>query len=278
MSNNAVSFQSESGFSIPTEELDKIVTLQIASQPAGIASNGDAVAIADYFFPGITLWKTRKSREGLGVEVSHIRGARFPGMRESVRLWEDVARPGGANRSQTVNFGPDGTLWVTRNGERAILVLAPPTNWEKLWSASATLFLPEVPGSRGNDVLHSALLLQDMLGTIESSRDLEHWTLNSYQAKDGGILLMNSAPSPQWRYGIASKDNGHTLLTITDLRSHEEPGIYNTEKGVVLSGIHGNGICFLSDGSAIITQYGWASKKAMGDPGAIVFVPARMLS
>lgn len=257
---------------IPAESLGRTYIIPLGFQPLGIASkataDGDLIAIAAYFEPAVCLAKAWKDEAGLHLLVGWIRGVQYQG--ESVRLFPDIAMPGGANRCQTVNFGAKDLL-VSRNAGRELFFLRSALGED--WELMAKTVLP------GEGMVHSALLSLEHyhLTTIESSEDLNEWTRNAYMLEGNEFkLVAPPEPVPAFTYGAGRRSNDPGFYFVTDFRSQEEPGIYR-ERERVADGCFGNGICFLSDGSALVTRYGQGhSGPFNGVPGALIYIPAGM--
>ncbi len=271
----------EGGITIPADRLSEIVEIPLGFQPMGIcakpAGDGDDIAIADYFGPAICRSYVKRDEKGLNFAVNWIRGAKH-GI-ENVRLFPDVASPGGANRAQTVNFGPVGTLWVSRNAGREFFVLSPDVKCG--WRLVEKVALPD---SVRMVMVHSALLDFDRLYTIESSDDLSGWVRVVYR-----ITLMNDFAPPfrveresmrEWFYGGVAWKIG--TFVVTDFRAALPHGIYDVSGDsprLIVPGVWGTGICFLSDGSALVSRHGQSHSAAFnGLPGALIYVPARMFA
>ncbi len=258
------------GITIPTDELNGIVEISLGFQPLGISSSGNRIAIAAYFEPAICLAEINTDENGMHFKVSWIRGVNN-GI-SSVRLFPDMLIWGEANRAQTVNFGPNGTLWVTRNADRKFFILTPSDSPGGRWTLTGSITLPE---NSGMAYIHSALLLPelDTLYLIESSGDGNEWRLGIYSSVDDTIICGSSDAVKPYTYGIGSAKNG--LFTISDFRT-EEHGIYKYGK-LVLPDIYGNGICLLPDGSALVTRYGQASPGCFnGEPGKLIYIPKHL--
>lgn len=269
----------EGGITVPAEKLNEITEISLGFQPLGIASQpaadgSDDIAIADYFGPAICTANVKHDDRGLHFTVDWIRGVEH-GV-ERVRIFPDIAKPGGANRAQTVNWDHVGDLWVTRNGlgDRDFFVLSQSVDG---------LCLVEKMALPGSGMVHSALLNCDVrkVWTIESSNDLKCWSRFTYQLDDqfANPVLQMREPVPDWSYGVAGK-NGEFI--VTDYRAAVPHGIYDVSSAtprLVVPGVWGTGICFLSDGSALVSRYGQSHSGAFnGLPGALVYVPARMFA
>lgn len=78
---------------------------------------------------------------------------------------------------------------------------------------------------------------------------------------------------------FSKREDGHLLpFTVTDFRADDPPGVYFGDK-LVVPGIHGTGICLLSDGSALVTQHGQSDIGPFhGRPGALIYIPASMMA
>lgn len=260
------------GVTIPADRLNEIVEISVGFQPLGICGSprddGDQVAIASYFHPAIFtahVWHD----DGLHFEVEWIRRVNH-GI-QSVRLFPDVSQPSFANRADTVNFDEKGNLWVTRNSERDFYILSPPASKEKgRWTLTNKVTLPIQES--GYEGINSALLADNLILTIESAGDLKRWSICVYGREDLG--LKSRVSSKPWRYGLALRGRSTVPCTVTDFRSRERHGIYRG-KLLVVPNVEGNGIYFLSDGSALVTRYGESHPSPLGIPGALLYVPAR---
>lgn len=266
----------EEGVTIPVEQLEGIVHLSLGFQPSGIVSQSwgdvdriDRIAIAAYFEPAVCLVRVRRDEKGLHFAVNWIRGVNH-GI-QSVRLFPDFLR-GDANRAQTVNFGPDGTLWVSRNADRTFFILSPPTDPKGRWTLTGKVTLP------GEGMVHSALLDEGILTTIESILDLEEWEIAEYEYKieENKFYSLSKNRVDQYLYGVAKWQGENWFVTDYRYKKPQRNGIYK-QFSLVVPDIYGDGICFLSDGSALVTRYGQASPGCFnGEPGALIYVPAHM--
>ncbi|GEM_PF-1106296 len=274
----------EGGITIPADRLNDIVEIPLGFQPLGICARpadggGDDIAVADYFGPAICTARVKRDEKGLNFKVDWIRGARF-GF-DQIRLFPDVASPGGANRMQTVNWGRDGTLWIGRNTGREFFVLSPDAKCG--WHLVEKVELPAA-----DRVVHSALvgLGNQCTHTVESTSDLKCWSQVIYAGKPNAkgvdaLHLLASFLLPSWFYGLAMK-NG--VFAVTDFQATVSRGIYDVNRTdqpprLVVPNVWGTGICFLSDGSALVSRYGQSHPLAFnGLPGALIYVPARMFA
>ena len=265
----------EGGVTIPSERLGGPVEIPLGCQPLGITALGNRVAIAAYFEPAVCLAEVNRDSAGLHFKVEWIRGVNH-GV-ESIRLFPGLAPGGRENRCQTACFAPDGELWVCRNGDREFFVLSPPIPPAKRWTLTRRVKFPasnaELP------MVHSAVIVGggDVV-TIESEDDeFKNWFFRRYEVDGDGLRLVSSLPSwSPWSYGVVWR--GCSFWRVTDFRTEDEPGIYRGDD-LVVSGVNGNGICFLSDGSALVTRYGHSAKGAFnGLPGALIWVPAEKFS
>lgn len=255
----------------PADYLGGIMKIPLGFQPLGIASEGNKIAIAAYFEPAICLAEVSRDDAGLHFRVSWIRGVNH-GI-QSVRLFPDMLMWGEANRAQTVNFGPNGTLWVSRNGDRTFFILSPPPadNPKGRWTLTGKVALP------GEGIVHSALLVGHRLTTVESSLDAESWFHRDYMAYEISLLSEREIKIDSnfnFSYGIGQRDDDRYF--VTDFRCPGPHGIYRWDR-IAVPNIYGDGICFLSDGSALVTKYGHASPGAFnGEPGGLIYVPAHL--
>ncbi len=274
-------------FAINHDRLGKVVEIPLGFQPLGIASrrlsdNQDEIAIAAYFEPAICLARIARGHIGLQFEVEWIRGIHYEDG-ATIRLFPDLAA-GGANRAQTVNFGWNGCLLVSRNCESRFFIIFPslhgtPEKWGSWNHGSFAL-----PVSDGN-IIHSALLVnpdaeQPTIITVESGTDLESWSLGRYERIMNRWQRLEGRRSlPPYVYGIGQnpRDFREESWLVTDYRFEGPPGVMRGTT-LVLPGVYGNGICFLSDGSALVTRYGHGHPCAFnGVPGALIYIPSELL-
>ena len=269
----AKSFSNQLGeMLIPAYKLSHIIEITLGFQPLGIASQGNKIAIAAYYESAICLAEVNRDKEGLRFRVDWIRGVNH-GI-QSVRLFPDIPQLSGVNRAQTVNFGPDGTLWVSRNGDREFFILSRPTAESAgRWTLTKKFTLP------GEGMIHSALIEDgaSRLLTIESTMDLEEWGYCVYSMVSNDKVV--SIYSQPYFYGLGIGRQG-SAMKITDYRAEMPHGIYTVDgDNPVISDIWGNGICFLPDGSALVTKYGQAAPGPFnGDPGSLIYIPAKFFS
>jgi hypothetical protein len=260
------------GITIPTDELHDIVVIPLGFQPLGISGSGNRIAIAAYFEPAICMAEINTDENGMHFNVNWIRGVNH-GI-QSVRLFPDMLIYGEANRAQTVNFGPNGTLWVTRNADRKFFILTPSNSPGGRWTLTGSITLLE---NHNMAFLHAALLHigHNDIYAIESSDDGNEWRFSIYSLTDGQFTCGSNDIIKPYTYGIGSAQDGG-LLTISDFRA-EKHGIYRYGK-LAYPDIYGNGICLLQDGSALVTRYGQASPGCFnGEPGKLIYIPKHLL-
>lgn len=267
------------GLTVPTTLLHEHVEIPLGFQPLGISSDEkDRIAIAAYFEPAVCLAEVTRDDQGLHLAVTWVRGAKH-GI-QSVRLFPDISQPGGANRAQTVNFGQSGELLVSRNGGREFFVLTDDGSDKRTLTGLRTLPTGEI-----SRTVHSATLDKDgTLRTVESAADLQGWAMHTYDSDGDGFRERGtSLPLPDWTYGIGVKAEDTRPWLVTDFRAKDPHGIYRMDdKGeleLVVPDVWGTGICFLSDGSALVSRYGQGhSAPFNGVPGALIYVPASLFS
>ena len=197
---------------------------------------------------------------------------------QSVRLFPDVLRDSDINRTQTVNFGPNGTLWIPRNGdpERSFFVLPPPQNTGDKWSLTDKILLP--PDGDDMAMIHSALWEHktNRIFTIKSSADVNEWQSTIYSVADEKTLFYNSSDRIEpFTYGITLTNYG--LLTVTNFRSTKKHGIY-LYQNLAVPDVFGNGITSLSDGSVLVSVYGQTCPGPFnGVPGMLLYISKKQL-
>lgn len=268
----------EGGITIPPERLGEIVEVHLGFQPLGVSALGNRVAIADYFAPAVCLAEVNRDAAGLHFKVDWVRGVDH-GV-ESIRLFPGMA-VGGANRCQTACLASGGELWICRNGDREFFVLSPPIPPATRWTLTRRVKFPSSDAEF--PMVHSAVVEDDRVTTVESEDSgFKNWFHKQYRAHGGELMLerviANSIAGQcwPWGYGVSRRDD--KVWTVTDFRTEKNPGIY-ADGDLVVPGVYGNGICFLPDGSALVTRYGGSAKGCFnGVPGALIWVPAEKLS
>src|SRR3989344_2086705 len=147
---------------IPTEELGDVWQYDLGSQPLGCASKvlsptQTLILLFAYFEPCIGKILAIQKDDGLHLQIDWIRGSMLG--TESVRFFPSLPIPPGQfSRGQTVNFGPRGTMIVSRNIGGQLLIHSPIDN-----------ILPDAPNwaltgqieLRGAGAIHSVLLELD---------------------------------------------------------------------------------------------------------------------
>lgn len=253
-------------------------------QPLGIAvrqisPNTQEVAIADYFFPAVHIWTvTRDKGDVILEEKEMISVVQF--MDKTVRLFPDIAQPGGANRVQCVLFAPDGNIWVSRSTGKSFFVLGPPQG--SRWMLNGQIHLPVEHADAM--VISAFLSKQGNLFTLEERISPEERGKNTIAlVQYHGSMERVLEPErilPKFLYGIGERpDQEGVLWFVTEVDFPGEQGMYrlNLAEGkleLVVSTIQGNGLVFLADGSALVTRFGYNARK----PGALTYIPARSFS
>ncbi len=280
MGNMAVSLSGQTGEITFPLDYNKIQTTLIEFQPSGITSEEPkGVVVGDYFFPAILLLSLKeKTPQLLCFAKEWIRTANFDG--HSVRLFPDIAQPSGANRLQSVNWCGE-RLVISRNAERSLFVLVPTLLGKDNWAIAERTSLPEVQGY-DLGMLHSVLFGNDSLMTIESTIDLSKWYLVNYELGGGEICVSGEPKSlPPWMYGVGKKpgdEDGLWFVTAATSNQKKASGIYRWKGSgafpnkPVVSDICGNGICFLEDGSALVSKYGYN----VSESGSVTYIPSSL--
>lgn len=269
---------------IPNQNLGEITEIlsPIGFQPLGIASiplenSGFLIAVTDYYFPAICLIEANRSDKGLELKFDWLRNVEHEG--QPVRLFPDVFKRAGANRCGTVNFFRDANnILISRYGDRRFFLLR---RLEGKWTLSQEWSLSATGEEEG--MIHSALLTPDGLYTVESLwKPIGGWEVCHYSfayfdsERNKFQTRVSVAHLPDWRYGIGRRQGDDSLLFVTDFRTESKPGIYRGEECVVPN-IYGNGICFLADGSALVSRYGLGHSSPLGVAGALTYVPSHLL-
>jgi len=267
----------------------------MGGQPLGIASQvldstHAKVVFASYFHPALCILHLELTpndpRNAAKYKVEWVRGVQYGD--KSRRIFPDFFDDD-HNRAHCVNFGPDNTLWVTRNGDREIFEIMPPPPGQDKWLPGGRIVFPGPDGEKR--MIHSCLRSGNHVYTIESPWSLRDWTLRKYehfrsQTGEQGLreIVGDVFPAPllDYVYGLALEaGTNESFLCITDVRSPELPGIYRFQGGswrCALFGLTGNGLCLLPDGSLITTYYGESSPDPLGSPGALYLVPSEKIS
>lgn len=299
MNNQAVSSQAERDYwtaaaqsfkwqvktrMVPVSE-DKVTEIPLGFQPLGISAFGDRVLITDYFAPAVCLNKITVNGAYLDFEVAWIHGA-LNGITRCRGGFPDMAYPTGANRCVTAFFAPDGKSVCVGRIDREFFVLTPENNAQ--WRISARISLPENPDC---PFVHSAALSpeENLLSTVESDAKMDYWRVGCYDwRRDVGwvedppeLRVLKLEAIPRFQYGIAHLRGGQVLVASShSVRDEDamEPGIYVGGK-LTVPGIIGSGICILTNGGALVAQYGQEEEGAhKGKPGALTYVPPALLS
>lgn len=271
----------ENSITIPADRLDEVVEIPLGFQPLGISSQGmlnaTKVAIAAYFESAVCLVDVPDDRSnGLQMNVNWIRGADH-GV-ESVRLFPNQAYVGGANRCfQAIFDRSNADIWVNRS-DREFYRLLSPNQPGGRWRVTEKLVLQEATDGVVRGV-HSATFIADgSLMVIEGTLAAQELRLANYNRS--GVPVGTSTgdlPGSDFIYGLGNGSPDGLPRFVTDVRCKSTLlGIYQGKR-LVVPGICGTGICFLNDGSALVTQYGQAYPGPFnGQPGKLVYIPARL--
>ena len=263
----------ESGEIVPFLDADGD---HLGFQPLGISLVADRIAVASYFEPAIYLGQISRDEKGLHIDFTAIRGAdaRGAGSQDtSVRIFPDVIR-NDANRAQTVILMPNGTILVSRKADREFFVLSPTENPSRP-RLTGRLLLP--CKEDWGEMLHAAVdePFQNHLLTVESAPDTKTCWHRAYQISEFGFRMVHEQVIPPFTYGIGLRAGKTGPWFITDSRSQREFGIYHGNE-LLVPGICGNGLAFLVNGSALVTQYNHAVGTTTGKPGKLLYVPAAL--
>jgi len=265
----------ENEYFLPDQYLHDVVKIDLGFQPAGIVSDESRsrIAVCAYFEPAIMLADLVRDDKGLNFKVSWVRGVDY--QKKSIRLFPDIQKDCGANRAQTVNFGPNGELWVARSAGRKIFILAPPKEGER-WRFDGATSIPSA--DRNSVFIHSAKLyiLANLLTTIESDADLNHWVINNYSVKDRRLeFIERVCETHPHTHGLEIGINSY--LSVTDYLSPVKHGILLNDR-MAISGIYGSGLCFIGSGDIIVSKYGQNEPGPFnGEPGQLIYVPSKLL-
>lgn len=250
--------------------------MQLGTQPLGICSlGGNRFAFVGYFEPCIYIGELRDDQF---MEIEVIRWAQYGDQLH--RIFPPNAQPGGANRAQTVNPGPEGTLIVSCNASRTFYVLAPPSQPDGHWSFVRQFDLPEYPTDSEYRHVHSAyfnfgesqLLVTTSIGDLSKPWEVGIYAIGPDLQPE---YVSHRELSMSYVYGIGFWLGDIEPWFVTDSRFDGAHGIFRGQQ-LIVPGISGNGICFMADGSALVTRYGQEyrqNRKARfsfgGNPGSL---------
>lgn len=277
-------------FSLQSKTLSVSVTdheateIPLGFQPLGISSRfaygvADIVVIADYQGPAQCICKVAVNGGLLTFEVSWIHGA-LNGISFCQGGFPDINQHAGANRCWTALWALEGErkgkLWVGR-GEREFFVLTPPESEGGRWRLTDKVVLPKLAPGEPYRFLASAVLLSRRLLTIEHDADYNCELFEYGISADGKIAEPTRKPLTPFRYGVslAEVEEGEQPVTVTAFHSAEPSGIYVGDKRVVAD-IHGDSICGLSTGGALVSRRGMEAPgnyPFKGVPGALIYIP-----
>lgn len=266
---------------LAAEKLIRPIIFPLGSQPLGVCTSesfsaGNQLAFVGYFEPVIYFGHV----EGENIfEMEAIRFVSYKG--KSRRLFPPNTTPAGANRAQTVNYGPDGTMIVSANASRTFFVIRPKVN--DGWFYLRRFNLPCYPNGQDQQFVHSAFIDPEsgkIIVTTSGGNLRDPWEIATYELghdwKPKYISHYKSSMSDL--YGIGFRGDDEAPWFITDSRSNGSHGIYRGDR-LVMPGITGNGVAFLKDGSALVTRYGPELRHQGdlrqpfgGNPGALIYI------
>jgi hypothetical protein len=197
---------------------------------------------------------------------------------QSIRIFPNILKSAGANRMQTVNFGPDDELWVTRSADRKIFILSPPAREGGRWSLSGSVLIPRV--SYNAVFVHSAKLslFGHLLTVIESDAGLDHWGINEYDVRGRRVKFIRYVHdvSPHV-HGLVLRSQSDHYFMVTDCISRK-CGVLLDDR-VILDGIYGMGLCVIGNGDIIVSKYGQNTPGPFnGEPGQLIYIPGKLLT
>jgi len=270
--------------------------IELGSQPLGCCHViGNTFAVIFYFEPCILFFELKSNGEL--IEVGAIRGVDCLG--QSFRLFPPWAatRPYNHPRGQTVNLGPKATMVVSANASRTFYAINPPglmSEEGEPWRFTNAFTLPDHDDGKYRFV-HAAHI--DGFGnitTVESTGDLIlPWWHCTYSWPGGHRPVKLESAKPQldnlyYLYGIGKRRGEEVPWFVTDSRCEHQRGLYRGDD-LIIPEITGTGVCFLDDGTCIVTEYGCEKrhrtgdsiiahrKSGGGDPGSITIIPAACL-
>lgn len=292
----ALSYRPGEPLVIPPDKLEGVFQFQFGgSQPFGctarsVGQGKDEVFVSTYFEPSIMrLVFTRTADGGLVIAVTPIRGVDH-GV-DSVRIFPGF--PGGPfgreNRGREVSVTPESDLWVCRS-DRQLFLLKRPETEDGRWRMVRQVSLPD-PWNNERWV-HSMRVDEGteetgVIDTIEGVAHAAELTRRRYTLNQAtGVALENfggELPATDWVYGWGTGRSGNDMWFVTDARcTRAHHGIY---RGTTLvckdpgdASLTGTGICFLGDGTGIVSQYGQGFPGPFnGREGRITIIPAHLL-
>lgn len=270
----------EGGILIPRENLGLLVEVPLGFQPWGISSvhlDGgiDEVLVSDYFGPAVCRCLAVKSEAGLKLDVSWVRGADYQG--RSIRIFPDISKPSGANRLISANKMTDGRLLLNRTTERQFFVLNPPRPGGTRWRFDSDVIkLADCEPAR---IVESAFFrLEETLYTVESSDAFVSWSFCEYGLSYGMFTKRDVVSHLPYLLGPGFRSGDDAPWFVTSFLSPLPHGIYRgagDAARLIIRDVWGTGICFLSDGSALVSRFGQDHPGCFnGIPGALAYVPS----
>lgn len=267
---------------IQQDDMRKITPFlpQIGFQPLGLAADPDKpdhFTVADYYSPSVISFKVVRTKRG-GLELQRERWIgwvnRAGTSTTRVRVFPELAPGSDSKRGQTVMYRPNGELWVTYCGStNRIFRLKPDATAKTGWRLNRRPLILE--GNHDTPVklyVDAATINNDILYVVRNTQTGEPCWLEAYDLNGRRLETSYKCPAATWIYGIGFRGNDPAPYFITDSQCVEVPlGIYRGEK-LVVPNVFGQGLAFLADGSALVSQYNLPRGK-FGLPGCFVRVP-----
>ncbi len=251
--------------------------------------------MAHYWSPAIIEVELVPTKDG-GVKMMRkdwIGWVWLPDHSGKVRLFPKMTPGSDGKRIQTVQYGPDGQIWMTRNGETGCSIrdpngiLRPGGIWKIRPIKNGWQLMDPPLQISGPDEGHvESMLIRDAtLYALRSRQDGSAAWLTEYQIISDGhdVITLEvpqhfQPPNSPWMYGIGWWDEMPYYVTdacCDPKKGHAEHGIYRGSR-LIVQGVTGSSIFFTAEGDAIVPQYG-ENIGEFGQPCVWTRVPAAML-
>lgn len=271
---------------IPVKDNEITSSQKLWFDPLGISSitnmgeGNDIVLLTDYSMPGFGIAQVIKEPGQLRLGINWVRTVKNITSGTDVRLFPNLSLWAGKNVIQTANMGPDKNIWISRNGGRRFYLIS---NHDDKFYLTKCLTVSEL--MEKELLINSAVFtINEAMKIIVSDQGFKKWhraevEVHSYSEFFQGELKLQGKIQPvtPWNYGLDVTHDGkvwtitdHRIKTVAKLK--KEYGIYLDGK-MICPDVYGNGLCFLSDGSMLISCYGPASYEA----SVIKRIPASLL-
>ena len=232
----------------------------------GAHPSGDGRFLAAHYWSPAILQNGLTATSGGGVRMikdsDRIGWVWLPDHSGKVRLFPEMTPGSDGKRLQTVQYGPYGQIWMTRNGEvdRIWRIYQVEDGWQ------LTTHPLILQGGNTDGYIESMNVSGTTVAILRSRQDgspawLEVYSTDGTLEGGKGALGEIEPPESPWIYGLDWWAGG--LYYVTDaLCTSVTHGIYRGSK-LVVPGVTGSSIFFDARGNAILPQFG----ENIGDQG-----------